>query len=151
MEAMTDPSYEPFVLNLVRILEKNGYPDKRVALPLERLYEAAYEKQLNFNNALTILAERGIAHEKTNTRVVFFPHVAASVVAEATANPFAAFSGLDAEQLQGANLQELLARAQEMLQSMPPEQVRQFQELYAGMSQTEREEMMRKAKDMGLA
>ena len=46
---------ETFVANITRTLEKNGYPGKRVALPLERMYEVAHEKGLNFNKALEVL------------------------------------------------------------------------------------------------
>ncbi|MCX6126484.1 MAG: hypothetical protein NTV34_17250 [Proteobacteria bacterium] len=70
---MSEPTYDDFIANLISILEKNGYPSKRVALSLERMYEVAYTKQLNFNKALKFLDERGIAHEKTVERVIFFP------------------------------------------------------------------------------
>ena len=67
---------ETFVANITRTLEKNGYPSKRVALPLERMYEVAHEKGLNFNKALELLLTKGINHEKTAEKVIFFPKVA---------------------------------------------------------------------------
>ena len=37
------------------------------------MYEVAYEKGLNFNKALAALEDRGISHEKTSERIIFFP------------------------------------------------------------------------------
>jgi hypothetical protein len=37
-----------------------------------------------------------------------------------------------------------------MMRSMTPEQLRQVEELYRGMSDEERAELMRKAKEMGI-
>jgi len=70
---MDEQAYEPLITNVLRILTKNGYPAKRVALPLDRMYEVAYEKGLNFNKALEILKAKGIDHEKTTEKIIFFP------------------------------------------------------------------------------
>jgi hypothetical protein len=67
-----DQALEEFVLNIVKNLAKSGFPRNRVALPLERMYEVAHGKGLNFNKALDRLAERGITHEKTNEKIIFF-------------------------------------------------------------------------------
>lgn len=125
-------SYEPFVANLVRILEKHGYPDKRVALPLEKMYEVAYEKQLNFNKALEQLRERGIDHEKTNDKIVFFP-----LATEAQASPPPEMAGM-------------MEEAMRMMQSLSPEQLAELQKMVMSMSDDEKAEMLKKAREMGL-
>jgi hypothetical protein len=135
--AMED--YSPFVANIVKTLEKNGYPGKRVALPLERMYEVAYDKGLNFNKALTLLDERGVAHEKTTEKVVFFPKPAA-----------APFAGIDPTMFAGGDMQEMLAKAGELLKGMPPEQLQEIEELYRNMNDEQKEEMLKKAREMGL-
>jgi hypothetical protein len=124
-------SYEPFVANLVRVLEKHGYPDKRVALPLEKMYEVAYEKQLSFNKALEQLRERGIDHEKTNDKIIFFP-----LTTEAEAPP--------------PEMASMMAEAMKMMQSMSPEQLAELQKMVMGMSDDEKAEMLKKAREMGL-
>jgi hypothetical protein len=124
-------SYEPFVANLVRVLEKHGYPDKRVALPLEKMYEVAYEKQLSFNKALEQLRERGIDHEKTNDKIIFFP-----LAAEAEAPP--------------PEMASMMAEAMKMMQSMSPEQLAELQKMVLSMSDDEKAEMLKKAREMGL-
>ncbi len=119
---MTDlnTAYEPFLDNLNRILERNGFPDKRVSLPLEKMYEVAHEKGLNFNKALEQLAERGVAHEKTNDKIIFFSR------------------------------DDMLKQAEAMLRNLPPEQLRQFEEMFRNMPEEEKAQMMEKAKGMGL-
>jgi hypothetical protein len=127
-------NYEPFVDNLVRVLEKNGFPQKRVALPLERLYEAAYEKQLNFNKALEILLSRGIDHEKTPQKIIFFPKEPAAAI-----------------ETDGAkDLNSMMAQAMEMLNKLSPEQRSELEKMVMNMSDEEKAEMLRKAQDMGL-
>ena len=100
---------EPFLANIVKTLSKSGFPEKRVALPLERMYEVAHEKGLNFNKALAALEERGISHEKTSEKIIFFPK---------------------------ADFADMMAQAQQ---------------LFAGMTEEQRAELMQKAKEMGFA
>ena len=126
--------YEPFIDNLLRILEKNCYPEKRVALPLERLYEAAYEKQLNFNKALELLLARGVAHEKTAQKIIFFPQASAQSSEADRPKDFSA----------------MMAQAMEMLNKLTPEQRSELENMVLNMSDEEKAQMMQKAKDMGL-
>jgi hypothetical protein len=127
-------NYEPFIDNLTRILEKNGYPEKRVALPLERLYEAAYEKQLNFNKALEILLSRGVDHEKTAQKIIFFPR--ASTPSRETDSP--------------QDFSAMMAQAMEMLNKLTPEQRAELENMVRNMSDDEKAQMMQKAQEMGL-
>ncbi len=127
-------NYDPFIDNLLRILEKNGYPEKKVALPLERMYEAAYEKQLNFNKALEILQSRGIDHEKTPQKIIFFPK-----------NPGPS-ADTDGPQDFGA----MMSQAMEMLSKLTPEQRSELEKMVMNMSDEEKVQMMEKAREMGL-
>lgn len=120
---------EIFVANITHTLQKNGYPTKRVALPLDRMYEVAHDKGLNFNKALELLQTQGVEHEKTTEKVVFFPKAAV----EATPD-FAAMA----------------SQAQEMMQNMSPEQLKAIQDMVANMTDDQKLEMMKQAKDMGL-
>ncbi len=117
---------DTFVANITRTLEKNGFPGKRVALPLERMYEVAHEKGLNFNKALEELQARGVEHEKTTEKVIFFPRAAASKV------------------------DDMFQQAQEMMKNMSPEQLKAIQDMVANMTDDQKLEMMKQAKDMGL-
>jgi hypothetical protein len=121
-------SIETFVENIARTLEKNGYPDKRVALPLERMYEVAHEKGLNFNKALELLESKGIAHEKTTEKVIFFPKAV-------SARP---------------DFGAMYAQAQEMMKNMSPEQLKAIQDMVANMTDEQKLDMMKQAREMGL-
>lgn len=112
---------DDFVASITRTLEKNGYPGKRVALPLDRMYATAYDKGLNFNKALSELEERGVAHEKTEQKVIFFPK-------QAAAPDLSSMPDM-------SNMGDMLAQARAMVEGLSPE---------------EQAEFMRKAKEMGL-
>lgn len=127
--------YSPFLGNIKATLEKNGFPTKRVALPLERMYEVAYEKSLNFNKALDLLDAEGIGHEKTSSKVIFFSRQA---------------EPLDQAGGDAFDLSAMMAQASEILKTMSPEQLKEMEALYQNMSVEQKEEMMEKAKQMGL-
>lgn len=127
-------NYEAFLNNIEQVLTKNGYPDQRVSLPLERMYAVAHEKQLNFNKALAMLSERGIDHEKTTEKIIFFPRPTATTT----------------ETEQAPDLNRMMAEAQAMLKNMSPQQIAELQSMVANMSPKDREELLRKARDLGL-
>lgn len=122
-------AYEPFLSNIVGILTKNGYPAKRVSLPLEKMYEVAYEKGLNFNKVLTHLEAQGIAHEKTTDKLVFFP----AALAAPSADDAPDFSAM-------------MAKAQELMSNMSPEQLQHIKSMIDNMSPEERDALMQQAK-----
>lgn len=126
--------FEPFLANLMKILEKSGFPDKRVALPLEKLYEAAYQKQLNLNKALDILQARGISHEKTSQKIIFFR--------QSMDHPFS--------HTETPNMAGMMAQAQEMMRQLTPEQRKDLEEKVLNMNEEERSQILKMAKEMGL-
>jgi hypothetical protein len=144
---MTEAAYAPLLDSIMKSLAKHGYPDKRVSLPLDRMYEVAYQKALNFNKALVFLAEQGVDHEKTETKIIFFPKALAAAV---PADPFAAFAGLGPEATDAASMGDMLSRAEQLLQAMPPEQRAQIEALYRGMSSEQRADLERQARELGL-
>lgn len=119
-------SFEQFVDNVVRNIERHGFPDKRVSLPLERMYEAAHGKGLNFNKVLASLEERGIYHEKTNDKVIFF---------------------------QKSELPDMAAQfqaAKEMFEKMTPEERQRLEDLYRNLTPEQMEEIKKQAQSLGL-
>ncbi len=125
---MTDQQYDSFLDNIIQSLEKNGYPGKRVALPLERMYEVAHGKGLNFNKALTYLDERGIAHEKSAERLIFFPKTTAKQ----------------------PSMLEMMAEAQKAMAAMTPEQRDELMKMYQNMTAEQKAEITKKAQELGL-
>jgi hypothetical protein len=110
---------------ILKNLEMNGFPEKKVSLPLEKMYEVADEKGENLNTILEELKTAGVDHEKTADKIVFkngFPNL-----------------GPDA-----------LKKAQEMMAKMDPNEMQKVQDQIANMSDEEKAKLMEQAKAMGL-
>ena len=114
---------------ILKNLGQNGFPMKKVSLPLEKLYEVADNKGANLNHILESLAQEGTAHEKSVDKIIF-----EAVLPESMAN--------------GMNQEDMMKQAQEMMGQMSPEQIAEIQNMVANMSSEEREEMMKKAASM---
>ena len=171
---------ESFTATIVRNLAKNGFPSRKVALPLERLYESADQKGLSFNRVLERLAAEGITHEKTPERVVFCtPELDARVATPTRAesgdagsgapSPNAAFpdlgplaeglgglagmpglAGLNVGALAGMSQQELMAAASQAAQQLDPEQLAAVQNMVGSMGPEQIAALMAYAKKLGL-
>jgi hypothetical protein len=144
---MTDSLNDPliaFVDRVVAQLAKNGYPERHVAFPIERMYESAAAKGLSFNKVLELLAERGIAHEKTPEKVIFAPAVVAPSLPDA-------FAGFDPAMFAGMSQEQLIAAAQAAMQQMGPEQVAALRAMVEGMTPEQQAAMLEQAKKLGLA
>ena len=144
---MTDSLTDPLVAYVDRVvaqLTKNGYPERRVAFPIERMYESAAAKGFSFNRVLEVLAERGIGHEKTPEKVIFAPLEISS--------PFPAeFPGFDPSMFAGMSQEQLFAAAQAAMQQMGPEQVAALRAMVEGMTPEQQAAMMEQARKLGLA
>ena len=132
-----------FADRVVAQLTKNGYPERKVALPIERMYEAASAKGVSFNKVLELLAERGIAHEKTPEKVIFSAPVAAQPIP-------AGLEGFDPAMLAGMSQEQMLAAAQAAMQQMSPEQLAALRAMIEGMTPEQQAEMIEQAKKLGL-
>jgi hypothetical protein len=146
---MSEPTVDPlaaFVERVVQQLTKNGFPERSVSFPIEKMYESAAAKGLSFNKVLEVLAERGIAHEKTPERVIFAP----AVTAPAFPDP-GAFAGLDPSMFAGMSREQLMAAAQTAMQQMGPEQLEAVRAMVEGMTPEQQAEMLEQAKKLGLA
>lgn len=114
-----------FKEQILKNLETNGFPEKKVSLPLEKLYEVADTKGENLNQILEEFKGQGIEHEKTADKIIF-----KSAMPNLSGDAF--------------------TKAQEMMGKMDPEELRKMQEQVANMSDEEREKLMEQAKAMGL-
>jgi len=135
-----------FVDRVVQQLAKNGYPERRVSFPIERMYESAYAKGVNFNTVLDALADLGIAHEKTPEKVIFMPREAAPSLPD-----MSAFAGFDPSALAGLSKEQLFAAAQAAMQQMGPEQLAAMRAMLEGMTPEQQAAMVEQARKLGLA
>ena len=144
-----DKEYGPFIVKIIETLTNNGYPNKKVSLPLEKMYEVAHSKGLNFNKVLEFLSEREqISHSKTDEKIIFFQE---SAIEE---QPDLSQEHLENVLKQGEGMSgpmgKLFSKAKGMLDNMSPEQVQGMMKMMQNMPESQKKEMMEKAKDMGL-
>ncbi|MEZ4742044.1 MAG: hypothetical protein R3B45_06315 [Bdellovibrionota bacterium] len=120
-----------FIADIQNTLNKNGFPEKKVALPLEKMYEVAHKKGINFNKVLNFLESKGVWHTKTAEKIIFSSN-ASEVNAEELPTgevhlqeeqktnsdtfDFSMFAGMD--------LNQLMKSATEMMKNMTPEQMK---------------------------
>jgi hypothetical protein len=145
---MSDIQPDPldaFVARIEQQLAKNGFPDRSVSFPIEKMYESAAAKELSFNKVLEVLEARGILHQKTPEKVVFM-----STAPEPAMPDPSAFAGLDPAMFAGMSREQLMAAAQNAMQQMGPEQLAKVQSMVAGMTPEQQAEMMEQAKKLGL-
>ena len=158
-----------FIANLLTNLAKNGFPEKKVALPLEKLYESASNKNVNLNKVLTFLSEeKAIAHEKTSTKITFF----SKILEVETTNKdiesgipglgnmediikigqemFGNVMNPDLLKSGDMSIASLAEKAKAMMASMSPEQIRNLQKVVSNIPVDQRQELMKKAKDLGI-
>ena len=122
---------EKFAEQIKKNLESNGYPGKRVSLPTEKMYEIADNKGLSLNKVLDFLKEdQGVGYEIGDDKIIF------------TSNEPVDFSHL--------NQEDMMGKAQEMMANMDPAQIEEIKKMYENMSASEKENILKQAKDMGL-
>ena len=125
---------EQFIALIMKNLEKNSFPQKRVSFDLEMLYETAENKRLSLNNVLDEMLKRGIDHIKKGDKIIFFS------VPQSDQNSL--FTP------------DMFAQAQEMMKNMSPEEQAathaQAQEMLKNMSPEEQTQLFEQAKKMGM-
>lgn len=130
-----------FVEKILQTLKTNGFPQKRVSLPTEKMYEVADSKGFSFNQVLEQLkSEHQIVAQIGDEKIVFSQEVAET--------SFAGMDGLAG--LAGMDPQEMMKQAQEMMTKMDPAELKKLQEMFTNMSDEQKEEVMKKGKDLGI-
>lgn len=118
-----------FIDHILKILNTNGFPQKRVSLPTEKMYEAADNKGFSFNQVLEELkATHNVDAQIGPDKIIF-----SQVVASATSKQ-----------------EDMMKQAQEMMSKMSPEELKRIQDMFMNMSPEEKEEILKKGKDLGL-
>ena len=152
---MPEDKYRRFVQNIIDNIKKHGFPDKRVAFPIESLYEAAEKKDINFNKVLETLDSIQIAHEKTPEKIIFYPKDRVQQTAPPSEPDLPGidpgmFRNLDPGMFRNMNFQEMMSAAAGMMQNMSPQQLEAIKSMYENMSDEERLALMEQAKKLGL-
>jgi hypothetical protein len=158
---MSDTAYRAFVQSIIDNIKKNGFPDKKVSLPLEQLYEAAHRRGINLNKVLETLEGIQIAHVKTPEKIVFYPkdretaprekgHPAKAAPGPSPGPSPDLFAGLDPSMLGNLDASGLMQVAADMMKRLNPEQLRSLKDMYDNLSDEEKAAMIENAKKLGL-
>ncbi len=148
-----------FITNIIETLHKNGFPEKKVALPLEKMYETAHEKGLNFNVILDFLKQKDIDHEKTTEKIIFFQKqkeeepASENPFAKAfgtSFDPFQMLSKFKPEDLKNVDMSTMISQAANVFKNMNPEQLANLKKTFESMSEDDKKDLMKKARDMGV-
>ncbi len=128
---MGQSTEENFIQDIINTLQESGYPQKKVSLPLERMYETADKLDVNFNKVLERLKnEKGINHLSTIDKIIFSPY---------KPNP-----------LENLDKDEMIDKAREFVNNLSPDKVEEIKSTYQKMSADQREEILRRGREMGL-
>lgn len=118
-----------FAENILKTLKSNGYPEKRVSLPTDKMFEVAEAKGFSFNDVLQTLKTEHNVEAKIGAEKIIF-----SV----------------GEVLSTKSPEEMMKQAQEMMSKMDPEELRKMKEMFANMTDEEKKEIFKKGKDLGI-
>lgn len=114
-----------FIEKIINTLKANGFPEKRVSLPTEKMYEAADNKGLSFNHVLDQMKSEYQIEAKIGADKIVFSQIKMSQ-------------------------EDMIKQAQEMMAQMDPAELRKLQEMFMNMTPEEKEEIMKKGKDLGI-
>ena len=112
-----------FIQKILETLKTNGFPHKRVSLPTDKMFEAADKRGFSFNKVLEELKTLHNVDAEIGAEKIIFSR---------------------------PNQEDMMKQAQEMMAKMDPEELKKLQDMFMNMSPAEKEEIMKKGKDLGL-
>ena len=128
--------------NIVQILEKNGYPEKKVSLPYKAIFESCKKHEVKLADVLKNLKEqKEIQNEIQDEKILFY----SKAIAEAQEKQEAAKESGSSEDLFGFS-PDLAAKAFEKL-GLTPEKIKEFQTMYEGLSPDQKKDILKTAKN----
>lgn len=152
-----DPE-DQFIDFIKSTLEKNGFPEKKVSLPLAKVQSAAEGKGLDLDMILSRLKMGNVYSEISGEKLLFSDTEFEEPAGEG--NPFAnmggmgglgdLLGGMDLGALQNMSQEDLMGQVSNIMQNMTPEQQQAMMDMYQNMSDEDKENIMNKGKDMGL-
>ncbi len=123
-----------FIENILQTLKSKGFPEKRVSLPTEKMYEVSDGKGFSFNQVLQQLkTDHNVEAQIGPEKIIF---------SQTTLETFSPGTGM--------NQEEMIRQAQEMMSQMDPEELKKIQEMFTNLSPEQKSEMLKKGKDLGL-
>ncbi|HYX34449.1 MAG TPA: hypothetical protein VE954_15195 [Oligoflexus sp.] len=131
-----DSNINDFISLVLTNLTKNGFPDKAVSFPLEKMYQSASQRGFSFNKVRDILREQGVETELTEERVIFTE----ALTENAGLNDF------DLQQTAAQIFQQMSpeqrAEIARMMQDIPPADLENLKRQWESMSDEEKAQRM---------
>ncbi len=112
-----------FIEKILENLTTNGFPHKRVSLPTDKMFEAADKRGFSFNKVLEELKTLHNVDAEIGAEKIIFSR---------------------------SNQEDMMKQAQDMMAKMDPAELKRLQDIFMNMGQAEKEEIMKKGKDLGL-
>lgn len=119
-----DENKKKFLESLYKNLESNGFPQKSVSFPIEKIYEFADKLNVNFNQVREEIKKLFIETTSDGDKIIFTKSEADE------SSPF--------------------GQAMKMFENMSDEQKKQLFEKFQNMSDEQKAEIIEKGKQMGL-
>lgn len=127
-----------FIEQIVKNLELNGFPAKKVSLPTEKMFEIADTKGFSFNAVMDEMNSSMQIHGVIEGDKIVFSKAVENM------------SDFDMSAFEGLSESEQMAKAQEMMSKMDPAQLQGMKDIFMNMSEEEKADIMKKGKDLGL-
>ena len=120
---------QDFIEQILKNLDANGYPEKTVTFPTEKMYEVADKKSLSLNTIMDEMRDKHHMSIDVGTDKISFSsaHEPSSMADE-----------------------DMMAKAKKMMEQMDPAELERMKDMFMNMSDTEKEELMKKGKNMGI-
>ena len=111
---------------------KNGFPEKKVALPFQAIFNACKKNAVKLSDVLKSLEQRSVLSEIGNEKILFY------AAGEET------FENPNSDYRDG----NIFKAAMEKIKGMDPKELSEIKNRVLNMSPTERADLLRKAKDI---
>ncbi len=111
-----------FADQILQNLANNGFPQKKVSLPTEKMFEVADNKGLSLNKVLEYINENHQIEADIQTERIVFSLTQTG--------------------------DDMFAQAEQMMKNMDPGELQRMKEMVDNMSPEEREQMMQQAQAM---
>lgn len=119
--------------SIINSINKNGYPQKKVSLPFQPIFQACKNQNTSLSKVLKNLEAQDVLNEMKDDKIVFYDRNFTSK--QPSPDPY--------------DIPEnLLKEASERLKSMDPAEVERMKKKVMEMSPEERENMLKQAKDL---
>ncbi len=116
---------------ILKTLNQHGFPQKKVSLPTDKLFQMADDIGCSFNKIADQFKAEGMVIEIQAERTIFSMDL--------SSQPESSFAP-----------QDILKKAQEMMAGLSSEERTKLMQQYQSMSDEEKTQLMEKAKKMGL-